>query len=317
MVTQFKERSFLMSFFVTLSAVAVMLLYAVPGWVLVKAKAVSHPQIPAFSKLLVYVCQPCLTIYSFRQAEFSFESAKNLGICFAITMLLQLGLMLAYFILFKRKRQDIIWRVVNLAAVMSNCGFLGVPLLEALLPDHPEALAYSSVFSISMNLVGWSVGMYILSLDKSYIRPKKMLINPATIGLAIALPLYVFGITLPSQIDTMLTLLGRMSTPLCMLVMGMRLATVPVKNIFSDKRQYFAVFLNQLVYPMLAFGLLYLLPIDATLKQTVVILCACPVASMVQNYAEILGKGSDKAANMVLLGTMLSIVTVPLICMIL
>ena len=102
-----------------------------------------------------------------------------------------------------------------------------------------------------------------------------------------------------------------------MLVMGMRLATVPVKNIFSDKRQYFAVFLNQLVYPLLAFGLLYLLPIDATLKQTVVILCACPVASMVQNYSEILGKGSDKAANIVLLGTMLSIVTVPLICLIL
>ncbi len=306
-----------MSFFVTLSAVAVMLLYAVPGWVLVKSKAVSHPQIPAFSKLLVYVCQPCLTIYSFRQAEFSAESVKNLGICFAITMLLQLGLMLVYFILFKRNRQDIMWRVVNLAAVMSNCGFLGVPLLEALLPDHPEALAYSSVFSISMNLVGWSVGMYILSLDKRYIRPKKMLINPATIGLALALPLYVFGVTLPQQIDTMLTLLGRMSTPLCMLVMGMRLATVPVKNIFSDGTQYFAVALNQLIYPLLAFGLLYFMPIDPTLKQTVVILCACPVASMVQNYAEILGKGSDKAANMVLLGTMLSIITVPLICLIL
>lgn len=44
MVTQFKERSFLMSFFVTLSAVAVMLLYAVPGWVLVKAKAFHTPR---------------------------------------------------------------------------------------------------------------------------------------------------------------------------------------------------------------------------------------------------------------------------------
>lgn len=306
-----------MSFFVTLSAVAVMLVYAVPGWCLVKTKAVSSSQIPAFSKLLVYVCQPCLTIYSFRQAQFSFESAKNLGIGFIISLLLQLGLLVLYFILFKKKREDIIWRVVNLAAVMSNCGFLGVPLLEALLPDHPEALAYSSVFSISMNLVGWSVGMYILSLDKSYIRPKKMLINPATIGLAIALPLYIFSVHLPNQIDTMLTLVGRMSTPLCMIIMGMRLATVKPKAIFADKLQYFAVVLNQLVYPLLAFALLYFIPIDHTLKQTIVILCACPVASMVQNYAEILGKGSDKAANMVLLGTMTSIITVPLICLIL
>ncbi len=306
-----------MSFFVTLSAVAVMLVYAVPGWCLVKSKAVNSSQIPAFSKLLVYVCQPCLTIYSFRQAQFSAESAKNLGIGFLISLLLQLGLLVLYFVLFKKKRQDVIWRVVNLAAVMSNCGFLGVPLLEALLPDHPEALAYSSVFSISMNLVGWSVGMYILSLDKSYIRPKKMLINPATIGLVIALPLYVFSIQLPEQIDTMLTLVGRMSTPLCMIIMGMRLATVKLKEIFADKLQYFAVVLNQLVYPLLAFAILYFIPIDHTLKQTIVILCACPVASMVQNYAEILGKGSKNAANMVLLGTMTSIITVPLICLIL
>lgn len=306
-----------MSFFVTLSAVAVMLVYAVPGWCLVRAKAVSPSQIPAFSKLLVYVCQPCLTIYSFRQAQFSLESAKNLGIGFLISLSLQLGLLLLYFVLFKKKRQDVIWRVVNLAAVMSNCGFLGVPLLEALLPNHPEALAYSSVFSISMNLVGWSVGMYILSLDKSYIRPKKMLINPATIGLAIALPLYVFSVQLPEQIDTMLTLLGRMSTPLCMIIMGMRLATVKFKAIFAHKLQYFAVVLNQLVYPLLAFALLYFIPIDYTLKQTIVILCACPVASMVQNYAEILGKGSENAANMVLLGTITSIITVPLICLIL
>ena len=306
-----------MSFTVTLTAVAVMLLYAVPGFLLIKTKLVKSEHIPSFSKLLLFVCQPCLTIYSFGKVTFSLESLKNLGICFLITLILQLGMIMLYFFLFRKKRNDIIWRIINLAAVLSNCGFLGVPVLEALLPDHPEALAYSSIFAITMNLIGWSVGMYIISLDKSYIKPRKMLLNPGTVGFAVALIMYFFSIKLPVQLDSMLTLLGRMSTPLCMIIMGMRLATANIKQVFCDPRQYLAVVLNQIAMPFIAFGIMYFLPISPILKTAVVILSSCPVASMVQNYAEIIGQGNDKGANMVLLGTMTSIVTVPLICLIL
>ena len=305
-----------MSFFVTLSAVAIMLIYAVPGFLLIKAKLVKDEHIPSFSKLLMFVCQPCITIYSFRKVEFSPESLKNLGICFALAMGLQLGMVLLYFVLLKRKRNDIVWRVVNLAAVLSNCAFLGIPILEALLPDHPEALAYSSVFGVAMTLIGWSVGMYIISLDTKYIKPKKLLLNPGTVGFAIALIMYFFSIKLPVGMEDMLTLLGRMSTPLCMIIMGMRLATVKIKDVFCDWRQYLAMALNQLIFPLIAFCIMYFMPISPIIKQSVVILCACPVASMVQNYAELVGEGNDKAANMVLLGTMLSIITVPLVCLI-
>ncbi|MBQ8393357.1 MAG: AEC family transporter [Clostridia bacterium] len=306
-----------MSFLVTLSAVAIMLIYAVPGFLLIKTKLVKGEHIPSFSKLLMFVCQPCITIYSFRQVAFTPESLKNLGICFALAMGLQLGMVLLYFVLLKRKRKDIIWRIVNLASVLSNCAFLGIPILEALLPEHPEALAYSSVFGVAMTLIGWSVGMYIISLDTKYIKPKKILLNPGTIGFGIALIMYFFSIRLPAGMEDMLTLLGRMSTPLCMIIMGMRLATVRIKDIFCDARQYLAVILNQILFPLLAFGIMYFMPISIIIKQSVVILCACPVASMVQNYAELVGKGNDKAANMVLLGTMSSIITVPLICLIL
>ena len=115
--------------------------------------------------------------------------------------------------------------------------------------------------------------------------------------------------------EDMLTLLGRMSTPLCMIIMGMRLATVRVKAIFCDARQYLAVFLNQIAFPLIAFAVMYFMPISPILKQSVFILCACPVASMVQNYAELIGEGNDKAANMVLLGTITSVLTVPLVCL--
>ena len=117
-----------MSFFVTLTTVAVMLLYAVPGFLLVKGKLVKGDHISSFSKLLAYVCQPCLTVYSFRKLTFSAESLKNIGICLAITFFLQIGMLMLYFFLFRKKRQDIMWRVINLAAVLSHAGGAVAPV---------------------------------------------------------------------------------------------------------------------------------------------------------------------------------------------
>lgn len=306
-----------MSFFITLTAVATMLFYALPGFLLVKAKAVPASAIPFFTKLLLFVCQPCLTFTSLIKMPFSAQSVLKLLLCFFLTLAFQGFLMLLYFLLFKKKRRDIKWRVVNLAAIFSNCGFLGVPLLEKLLPEHPEAAAYSCVFALTMHMIGWSAGLYILSLDKKYISPKKILINPATLALLVALPFFIFGLSLPDALSEMVGLLAKMSTPLCMIVMGMRLATAKLRSVFCVKLQYLSVLLNQIVFPLFAFGVLYFLPIDGALKATIVILSACPVASMVQNYAELLGKGQETAANTVLLGTISSVFTIPLICLLL
>ncbi len=100
-----------------------------------------------------------------------------------------------------------------------------------------------------------------------------------------------------------------------MLIMGMRLATVKAKALFVNSLQYFSVAVNQIVFPLFVFGALFFLPIAAEIKVCMFIMCACPVASVVQNYAEILGEGQDTAANMVLLGSILSIATLPLLAL--
>ena len=64
------------AFLTTLILVGIMLLTAMPGYILVKIKAVKPESISAFSKVLMYVCQPALTVYSFNKADFT----KQLGI---------------------------------------------------------------------------------------------------------------------------------------------------------------------------------------------------------------------------------------------
>lgn len=310
-------------FKVTLIMVGIMLAYAVPGFVLIKVKAVKPDSISAFSKLLMFVCQPVLTLYSFNKADYSKELCINLLIFFVIITIVQLVFIGIFYLIFRKKMEEVKYRIVTIATTLSNCSFLGVPLLEALFPDSPNVAVYSMMYFLSMSLLGWTLVSAIITRDKKHISIKKILLNPATISIAFSLPFFFTGFKISAdngyflgQIENMIYILSKMTTPLCMLVMGMRLATVKFKSIFSGPWTYFSVAINQFVFPLVVLGILTLLRVDEELKWCMYVMCACPVASVVQNYAEILGEGQDVAANTVLLGTMSSIVTLPLMALI-
>ena len=306
----------------TLIMVGIMLAYAVPGYIIIKAKAVKSDHIASFSKLLMYVCQPALTLYSFNKADFSKQLGINLLIFLGIITLVQLLFIGVFYLIFIKKMQDVRYRVTTVATTLSNCSFLGVPLLEAIFPNSPNVAVYSMMYFLSMSLLGWTLVSAIITRDKKYISVKKILINPATLSIVISLPVFFTGFKrgfengeLLGQIGNMIDILGKMTAPLCMLVLGMRLATVKVKNLFNNWQQYLAVFVNQVIFPLFTLGILMLFKVDTELRWCMFIMCACPVAAVVQNYAEILGEGQDVAANMVLLGTLSSIVTLPLMAL--
>ena len=306
----------------TLIMVGIMLAYAVPGYIIIKAKAVKSDHIASFSKLLMYVCQPALTLYSFNKADFSKQLGINLLIFLGIITLVQLLFIGVSYLIFIKKMQDVRYRVTTVATTLSNCSFLGVPLLEAIFPNSPNVAVYSMMYFLSMSLLGWTLVSAIITRDKKYISVKKILINPATLSIVISLPFFFTGFKigfengeLLGQIGNMIDILGKMTTPLFMLVLGMRLATVKVKNLFNNWQQYLVVFVNQVIFPLFTLGILMLFKVDTELRWCMFIMCACPVAAVVQNYAEILGEGQDVAANMVLLGTLSSIVTLPLMAL--
>lgn len=307
-------------FLITLATVGIMLAYAVPGYILIKVKAVKADGISAFSKLLMYVCQPFLTLYSFNRAEFTPELGVNLLIFFALVTALQLAFIGIMCLIFRKKRDDVRYRVASIASVLSNCSFLGVPILEALFPDWANAPAYSMVFFFSMSLLGWTLVSAVYTLDRRYISVKKALLNPATISLVIALPFFLTGFKISAengwflgQLENMITILARMTTPLCMLIMGMRLATVPVKSIFTEPLAYLCIAIKQIVFPLVTLGLLTLMGLDEELQWCMYVMCACPIASLVLNYAELVGQGREMAAKCVLLGTISCVVTLPLL----
>ncbi len=301
-----------MNFVVTAYTVAIMLLYSLPGYALVKAKKISPSSISAFATVLMYVCQPCLVIYSFQKVSYTPEFFKDMVIFFILSIAIQVGLLCIYYLIFRKKYEDVKYRIATVAFCFGNSAFMGVPLLESLLPDYPQAVAFSSVYTIGMNLIGWTVASAIIANDKKYIKIKNFILNPAVIALAVALPLFFTGTYIgDTRFGNAIFLLGRMTTPLCMLIMGMRLASVSLKPVVTRGLNYVVVILKQVAMPLVGMLIVLFLPIDTEMKLTFFIICCCPVASVVLNFAEMLGKGQEMAANLVLLGTFSSVLTIP------
>lgn len=307
---------FMNSFFTALITVGIMLCYAVPGFLLIKSKLVKSDSISAFAKLLMYVCSPMLVINSITSVKFSLALLWKMIFSFFFILIVLVSFLLIFSLIFKKKYDDPKYRIYTLCTSFSNCAFMGVPVLQALLPHYPEAITISAMFSLAMNILGWTVASFIITGDKRHMSVKKIFLNPAVIALFVALPLLIFGVDFPSQIDGMISLLAKMTSPLCMLIIGMRLACAPLKDVFTSPGQYLIALIKQIALPLLVLLILLPIPVEHNLKLTIYIMFICPVASVILSFAEMLGQGQKTAASMVLLSTSLSIITIPIMCFI-
>ena len=301
-----------MSFFITLSAVATMLLYAIPAYALCKFKVLKVDHIPVLASILIYLCTPIIIVDSFQKLTFSKEIVLNLIIYLILSLIVQLVMMGGVWLLV-RKSKNKESRIAAIAATLGNCAFLGLPLIKAILPENPEAVIYSAVFSIGMNTIALTFGSLIITGDKKYVKAKKIFFNPAMIGTYISVILFIFGIKLPDIVGNALGSIVSLSTPVCMFVLGMRLSTVQLHRIFTNLSAYLAVFAKQIVMPLITLAITLVLPLDPILETAFIIISSCPVAAAVLNLSELLGDGQKYAADCVLLGTILSILTVPAI----
>ena len=301
-----------MSFNVTLITVATMLLYAVPGYLLVKGKLLPKESISAFATLLLYACAPFQTIYALQQLDFSMYMLKYLILTLVLGLVLMGGTLGVVYFALRKRQQDVRFRICTVAAAMGNCGFMGIPLLEVLLPDYPQAVGFASMFFMAMNILMWTLVSFIITRDRRYISLKKVFVNPSVIAMGVALVLFFGRIRLTGKISELVITLNKMSTVVCMLILGMRLALVPIKPMFTSGIQYVAIALKLFVFPLAALAICSLLPVEREFAMGIYIICCAPTGNMVLSFAELLGEGQDTAANVVLLSTLLSMFTIPL-----
>ncbi len=291
----------------------------IPGFLLCKAKKATADHLSTMSAVLVYICSPCMIVNAFLQTDFTWEKLGNMALFFVVSLALQCAFMLILFLLFRKKYENSKYRILTIGAVLGNVGFFGLPFVKAILPDYPEAMCYSSVYVLTMNILVFTAGVFCLTNDKKFMSFKAVFLNPSSLSFVVALPLFMFGAKqyLPAPLIGCISLLGNMTTPLCMVILGIRLATVPFRKLFSRPIIYLTCACKLLIFPLFCYFAVYFLPLAFSFKASVLILSSVPCASVILNMAEMHRAETELAANCVLLSTLLCILTVPLLVLIL
>lgn len=316
------------SFFTVFISVVSLVIMAMPGFLLAKLKMLPEKASEALSAVVLYGCQPLLVFMSFQSYEYSAEIGRNMlivcGIAFAIHFIM-IGLVCLLF----RNKEDIKMKTVRYGSIFSNCGFMGIPFLSMLFSGKPEAgeiLIYASVIIAVFNILNWTVGVLMMTGNVKDMSVKKILLNPVIIAVVVGVIVFVTtkkplvnlaaeGTTLHSVLNKLsasLDYLGDAVTPLSMIVIGIKLADVNIKQLFLDKKAYVTSFFKLVVMSFVAIISVAFLPVSSSIKYTVFLLLSMPCATSTALFALLFGGDGDFATVCTLLSTILSIATLPL-----
>ena len=255
---------------------------------------------------------------SFQSIKFDWDILGKIFLFFLITLILiTLDIVICFLILNKKYDQPK-YRMLSIASALGNVGFLGAPLISGLYPDSPIVVCYSSIYTSSLTIMGFTVGVYALTTNKNYMSLYSALYNQGTISIGIAVIIYLAEWAFPKILGDAVSLLAKMSTPLCMHILGMRLATANFLTLFKRPFVYVTCFLKLIVFPLVSYLIVYFLPfLDEEFKSSIFILSGAPCAAVILSLAELYNTEQELSANVVLVSTILCVVTLPILTIIL
>ncbi len=280
------------------------------GYIVRKIKLLDDNGLLQMTNVILFVATPCVIIKAFQTP---YDPGLVFGLLIsAISAIAShlLGVLMAR--LFFRKQPIAQSRVLQFSVVFSNCMFMCVPLLEAVL--GPRGVFLGSVYFIVFNMAQWTYGLVLMAgHQKDVINIRSALINPGTITIVLALILYLTGIRLPAVPTTVINYLSALNTPLAMLIIGAQLAVIQFRSLFKNRQVYLAASLRLLIIPGLIMIFLHLLPISRELVLACLIPVAAPTATATALFATRYDQDINLATRTIAFTTLFSIITIPLL----
>lgn len=290
--------------------VIILFIIAMVGFICHKTGIYTEKASRMTTDLLFYIVAPAIIVRSFAGMEYNRDALKGLlmallgGFFFHIV-----GMVFAKF-LFNKGDKDTAC-IFKYACVYGNVGYMALPLVQAVLGD--EGVFYCSVILVPFNLLSFTHGVGIMQKkeDKKGFNLKKLIVNPGVVGVALGLPLFLSGITLPDVIYRPISYIADLNTPLAMVMFGTYLASADWKTLFSDKRIFGTAFVKIVAVPLITILGLKLMGFGGTLFVACVLSSSAPTASNTVMFSAKYGRDTALAPKVTSLVSVLSILTMP------
>ena len=283
------------------------------GFALNKSKVINSNGERALSDILLKAVLPFMIINS-SQHTYSADAMNGMIECAAFAIgyyalsLIALRLSLKKVNILEDEK-----RIMITCTVFANTGFVGFPLMEALYGSYGLLLA--AVFNLCYNLFFYTYAVYLFS-RKPRFALLDMFKSSVSVASIVAIVMFIIPWRMPGFISDTFMMIGDMTVPLSMMVMGSMLASVNVKKLITDKKAYVVSALRLLILPAIMMGVMILVSNWVNMlpetKSVVVLMCALPCGSMNVIFAENYDVAPHFSARTVSLSMIFMLVTLML-----
>ena len=299
------------NFFIVSQQVLILFVLIAVGFVCGKIKLIKEVDSKLLTNIVLYLATPCVIIRSFQEVEFNYNLLINLLITVICASLIHIGAIVILKLIFRNNKEENRKKVLQFSAVFSNCGFMSLPLQNALLGS--EGVFYGSIFVGIFNVFVWSYGFLEMSGNSEKISVKKIFLNPGVVSVTFAVILFFTQIKLPEIIFSPINYLAGLNTPVPMLIIGYYLSQTNLKVAFKDKGVYSVIGLRLLLIPVLSMIIMFLCGVDETILIPCVVASSAPVAATTTMFSNKFNRDVDLSVALVSVTTLFSIVTMPVV----
>jgi predicted permease len=196
---------------------------------------------------------------------------------------------------------------------------MGNAVVSAIFPDvFYEYVVFTLTLWIPIDL--WGVPALLAYEDgkKSFGQRLKALVNPMFIAMMIGMLIGISGLKLPSAINSVINTSASCMSPVAMLLTGFTVAQIDLKKTLSKLSVYWVSVLRLAVFPLAAIGIFVLIRLTGLdLPDSYVICAVCALAMPLGLNTIVIpaayGKDTSVASGMALISHVLSVISIPLV----
>ena len=264
------------------------------------------------SIFIMNISMPALILASVMGKDLAFENSEliSLAVVAVVNYIVLIGL--AYLIphLFKVNKARL--GISRFMLAFGNVSFIGYPVCDAVFGS--KAVFCASVLNIPFNLLVFTIGVSFINggKAKSAFSPR-LILSPCVVASLIAVVIAVARNQMPTPVGEWFHLLGALTTPCALLIIGSSLSHIPVRDMLGNRFVYSMTLLRLFILPLAVGGVLALMGINPFVSDVAVVLSAMPVATNGIMLCLQYGKDERVMTQGLFFTTLLSVISIPLV----
>ena len=202
--------------------------------------------------------------------------------------------------------------MIGFALMFANVGFIGYPIVSSIFGPH--AVFYAALLNMPNTFFIFTAGVMLIKGEYSLKQfNPKVLVSPAMLGAFLAAILVALGIHTPDIIARPITMVGNITVPAALMIIGSSMAKLPIRDIIGSTKVYITSLLRLTIVPLSIYFLFKVCGVSDQVNNINTVVIAMPVASFGTMFCLKYGRNPSLITETTFITTLGSIITIPLI----